>query len=293
MNLGAQPQADEEPTHPRFRERLAEVADQSVRSRRRKMWAIAILVGTIVLAAAATQSPLFDIDEVRVVGAQDLPLDEIRQVAAVEMGRPVLGFDTAEIERRLRSIPAVADAAVSAGWDGVATIEVRERMAAARVATPEGVIVIADDRIVIDLIRPEPTIALGTPGQGEPVVTPPVQAVPEVELSPRLEALIAIEGAMFSIDPGQQVPDVLTDAVALASELPADIEVVTEQIEITVDSLELRTIGGATISIGDARDLDAKFAAVRAFLAQVDLSCLNNLNVRAPTVPVLERIEGC
>ena len=257
------------------------------------MWAAAIVIGGIVLAGAATQSPLFDIDEVRVVGAQDLPLDEIRQVAAVEIGRPVLGFDSAEIERRLRAIPAVADAAVSADWNGVATIEVRERLATARVATPEGVIVIADDRIVIDLIRPEPTIALGTDENGEPVPVTPSQSLPDVELSPRIEGLIEIEGAMFSIDPGQHVPDVLTDAVALASELPDDIGVVVEQIEITVDSLVLRTVGGATVSVGDARDLDAKFAAVRAFLAQVDLSCMKTLNVRAPSVPVLERHEGC
>jgi len=294
MNLEAAPQDEAGPTHPRFRQRLAEVADQSVRSRRRKMWALGIVILAIVLAVAATQSPLLDIDEVRIVGAQDVSLDDIRETASVELGRPVLGFDSAEIERRLRSMPAVADAAVYANWNGVATIEVRERLGAARVATPDGVIVIASDRIVIELIRPEPTIALGTEGQeGLPDIEPEPLAVPEVQLAPQIEELIEIEGAMFSIDPGQSVPDVLTDAVALASELPSDIEVITERIEITVDSLVLRTVGGATISIGDARDLDAKFASIRAFLAQVDLSCLKTLNVRAPSVPVLERNEGC
>ena len=34
-------------------------------------------------------------------------------------------------------------------------------------------------------------------------------------------------------------------------------------------------------------------AAIRAFFAQVELDCLQHLNVQAPTVPVLVRAEAC
>ena len=112
-------------------------------------------------------------------------------------------------------------------------------------------------------------------------------------LPPEIDVLPEIAGAMFSTDRGRQIPDVLDDALRVAAVLPADISSVTDRIEITVDSLVLKVVGGGDIALGDARDLDAKFDAVRAFLAQVDLSCLDTLNVRAPSVPVIRRTPNC
>ena len=117
--------------------------------------------------------------------------------------------------------------------------------------------------------------------------------VPLEPLPPEIDVLPEIAGAMFSTDRGRQIPDVLDDALRVAAVLPADISSVTDRIEITVDSLVLRVVGGGDIALGDARDLDAKFDAVRAFLAQVDLSCLDTLNVRAPSVPVIRRTPNC
>ena len=112
-------------------------------------------------------------------------------------------------------------------------------------------------------------------------------------LPPEIDVLPEIAGAMFSTDRGRQIPDVLDDALRVAAVLPADISSVTDRIEITVDSLVLKVVGGGDIALGDARDLVAKFDAVRAFLAQVDLSCLDTLNVRAPSVPVIRRTPNC
>ena len=88
---------------------------------------------------------------------------------------------------------------------------------------------------------------------------------------------------------GAALPPELADPVLVADSLPPDIARVTERIELSVGGLALRLDGGGLVEFGDARALDAKFDALRAFLAQVDLSCLGEIDVQAPQVPVLTR----
>lgn len=260
-------ESDAEPKpHPRFRERRAEVADQSLRSRNRKLFAAGAVVLALVLAAASTQSPLFDVDDVRIIGAQRAAPDDLRVIAGIELGEPILGLDTQAAVDRLEALPGVASARATKSWRGVVTIEVNERLPVAWIDSPEGIIVVAGDGTVLQV---------------------------EETATAETAALSEIQGAMFSTTAGRQVPDVLQDALAVAAALPADVAAVTDRIEITVDTLVLRVIGGGSIALGDARDLDPKFDAVRAFLAEVDLSCLKMLNVQAPSVPVIVRSPNC
>lgn len=259
---------DAEPAaHPKFRERRAEVADQSLRSRNRKLVAVGAVVLALVLAAASTQSPLFDVDEVRIIGAEAATPDYLRAVAGIELGEPILGLDTDTAVDRLEALPEIATARATKSWGGIVTIEVNERLPVAWIDSPEGTIVVAADGTVLDVV---------TTGEDEIIAS-----LPE------------IQGAMFSTAAGRQVPAVLNDALGVASALPADVVAITDRIEITVDSLVLRVVGGGSIALGDARDLEAKFDTVRAFLAEVDLSCLAMLNVQAPTVPVIVRSPNC
>jgi len=260
-------EADTAP-HPRFRERLAEVEDQSIRRRNRKLTIVGGIIVALVLAAASTQSPLFDVDEVRVIGAQNASPDFLRAVAGIELGEQLLGLETDIAVARLEALPEIESARASTSWDGVVTIEVNERLPVARIDSPEGTILVASDGTVLSVIA-------------------------ELAADDAATDLPEIQGAMFSTSAGTQVPDVLTDALAVATALPADVARLTDRIEITVDSLVLRVTGGGSIAIGDARNLEEKFDAVRAFLAEVDLSCLDTLNVEAPTVPVIVRSSNC
>ena len=142
----------EDATHPRFRERLAEVEDQTIRSRNRKLLGIGAVVALLLLAAASTQSPLFDVDEVRIVGATRTTPDTLRDVAAIDLGTPILGLDTDAAEQRLLALPEVQTASASATWGGVVTIEVNERLPVARIDSDNGVIIVAGDGVVIDVV---------------------------------------------------------------------------------------------------------------------------------------------
>ena len=295
--------------HPKFRERRAEVEDQTQRSRQRKLIVLAGLIALGLLGWAATQSALLDVDEVRIVGAERTSAEYLRDVAGVELGTPVLGLDTNTIEERLALLPEVAAVTVASNWGGLVTVEITERLPVARIESADGTAVIGGDGLVLEIIERIPLgggtglsdtglsdAGLSDAGLSNTGLTNPDEVgdpVPLEPLPPEIDVLPEIAGAMFSTDRGRQIPDVLDDALRVAAVLPADISSVTDRIEITVDSLVLRVVGGGDIALGDARDLDAKFDAVRAFLAQVDLSCLDTLNVRAPSVPVIRRTPNC
>lgn len=250
--------------HPRIQERLEAVEDQQLRNRNRKFIAVGILVFLALLAFGVSRSPFLDVDEVRVIGAARTGPNALRAVAGIDTGVPLLGLDLVQAERRLLALPNVAAVSSTRDWGGVVTIEVTERIPAAMIEMPEGgAIVVSTDGMVIDITEtPDPLLP-------------------------------QISGAMFSVPVGALAPIELADAIAVAAELPSDIGRVTERVQLSVDSLALRLTGGGAVVLGDARDLEAKFDAVRAFLAQVDLSCLEEIDVQAPTVPVLARSEAC
>ncbi len=290
--------------HPKFRERRAEVEDQTQRSRHRKLIVLAGLIALGLLGWAATQSALLDVDEVRIVGAERTSAEYLRDVAGVELGTPVLGLDANTIEERLALLPEVAAVTVASNWGGLVTVEITERLPVARIESADGTAVIGGDGLVLEIIERIPLgggtglsdAGLSDAGLSNTGLTNPDEVgdpVPLEPLPPEIDVLPEIAGAMFSTDRGRQIPDVLDDALRVAAVIPADISSITDRIEITVDSLVLRVVGGGAISLGDARDLHEKFDAIRAFLAQVDLSCLDTLNVRAPSVPVIRRGSNC
>ena len=183
-------------------------------------------------------------------------------------------------------------AQVSKTWTGVVTVEIEEREAVAWIAAPAGRMIVASDGVVIDLEVPEaPINPIASPNQltGDGVV----DLLPAPELGPPDPALVEVGGAMFTSPVGTIVPIEVAGAVAVAANVPEDIASIVERVELRVDSLRLRLVGGGLVELGDDRSLDEKFNAVRAFVAQVDLRCLEQIDVRAPTVPTLERAEAC
>ena len=278
--------------HPKISERRAEVEDQTQRSRTRRLMILTGLVVVVLLAFASTQSALLDVDEVRIVGAERVSTEYLRAAAGVELGTPILGLDTDEIEERLLLLPEVRTVSAATSWRGVVTVEIIERLPVARLDSPDGTVVVASDGLVLSVIDRRVEPADPTLAQ-DPDLGQEATEVDLAPLPPGIAALPEIAGAMFVTERGEQIPEVLNDALTVATELPGDIASITERIDITVDSLVLSTPGGGAISLGDARDLDEKFEAVRAFLAQVDLSCLETLNVRAPSAPVIRRAAGC
>lgn len=249
--------------HPRIKERQVAVQLANLKQRNNRVAAIGALVALVMLAWAMLQSPLFDVDEVRVVGAQTLEPGSVAALSEVSTGDPIFGLDLAMIEDRLEIVPSIASATATKSWGGTVDIEIVERVPSVQFRNGETWLLTAADGMVIShLDSPKP----GVPG---------------------------VRGALFQTAPGRRVPAEVTVSLAVAAAMPTDVAGVVETITQTADSLILDLYGGATIELGDSRNLSEKFAAARAFLAQVELRCVDTIKVQAPTVPVVVRAAGC
>jgi hypothetical protein len=59
------------------------------------------------------------------------------------------------------------------------------------------------------------------------------------------------------------------------------------------DGLTATLTQGGEVRFGDATRLPAKLRSLATVLEQVDLVCLDHVDLRAPGNPVLTRREGC
>jgi hypothetical protein len=58
-------------------------------------------------------------------------------------------------------------------------------------------------------------------------------------------------------------------------------------------ALALDLADGGRVELGDDRQLDLKVEAFRTVVARVDLRCLDTIDLRVPTHPVVTRITSC
>lgn len=134
-----------------------------------KRWLIALAVIVPVAAAIGWLlwfSPWLAVSQVQVTvtSASDvagpLSADEVRAVAQVETGVPLLRIDTGAIEQRVAAMPQVASASVSRSWPDAIIIDVVRR-------TPVALVVSAGGYDVVDasgtVIRTIPVMEEGVP----------------------------------------------------------------------------------------------------------------------------------
>lgn len=251
------------PIDPRIRARRIEVARGEGRRRLRRL-ADAAVVGTVALGfLAALWSPLLDVDEVRISGAERSGADVIADHADIEVGDQLVSVDLGAAGARIAELPWVAEVSLRRGVDGVVAIEVTERVPVAVVPTSTGPhLVDRDGRILAPAAAME-------------------------ELGP----LTALDGVDAQPVPGRYLDDRAEAALRVAARLAEDLP--GALATLGGDDLSGRLAQGGTVRFGDASQLDAKVRSLRTVLDQVDLTCLAVLDLRLPGSPVLTREEGC
>lgn len=104
-------------------------AEAPPRPRRWVRWAVAAAV--VVLAGLAVWlvwfSPVLTVTEVRVLGTQAVPADEVRDAAGRQLGVPLARVDADGIAARVGAIPQIAAVEVRRGWPDVLVVVVAER----------------------------------------------------------------------------------------------------------------------------------------------------------------------
>ena len=108
-------------------------ATPRIRRRRRRSFGRVGLSSAVVVGLVAAGvwlvgfSTVLAVSQVRVAGASVLSDDEVRQVAAVELGTPLSRVDTGQIEERVAALPPVREVSVHRSWPDTITITIAER----------------------------------------------------------------------------------------------------------------------------------------------------------------------
>ena len=244
-----------------------EVADAPGRHRthgRLKTWVIvaAALAGLAVAAFAATYSPIFAADAVRVEGAEHLSAAQVRRIAKVQPGVNVFRLDARQAERRLERNAWVAEAAITTTLPSTVTIEIRERAAAAVAVTDAagGRSIIAGDGTIL------------------------ARAPDTVELP-------LVEGADGVTVPSEGQRSL---GAKVAASLPAVIAHSVESVQAGADGTVMVILaGGVPVSYGEARALTEKGQALQAVLRWAERTGvhLGSIDVRTPGAPTA-RLAG-
>lgn len=244
---------------PRLQARRHQVARQEGRRRLRLIAAVTLAATLAIVAIAAVNSSLLDVERVVVTGASRANPQQVVVATGLDVGQPLLEVRPADVTTAVERVPWVDTARVHRGWRGDVTVAVTERRAV--LAMPTGA--------RFTLVDP-------TGRQLEIVDAPP-------------EGMLVLAGLEASGVPGQAVPAEGVAAVAALERLSPEIAAQTTGLSVAGGQvfLELGPTGRA--EIGDDRDLDAKMVALETVLARVDLTCVSVIDVRVPSAPTVRR----
>ena len=226
------------------------------------MW---ITVGAVAVLLAIgygiAQSPLLDVDEVEVIGAQRTGEDRVLEAAGIDPGTPLLGLNLSGSRESIAALPWVDQVRAGRSWGGKVTFDVAERSAIAQIPV-DGRWAVADLRGRVLQIDPTPwelPVVLFGPVP-EPGGWLAARALPLLEIS---EALIPLQddgiGTISWVD-GRAIVD-------LSGELQAHW--------------------------GGRDDPRGKAVALATFLARVDLHCFEMIDLSIPELPALTPIDDC
>ncbi|MEO6996617.1 MAG: FtsQ-type POTRA domain-containing protein [Terracoccus sp.] len=148
--------------------------------------AVALLLLVGLVAWLGWFSPVFTADTVVVQGASKAQSAQVRRVAAVPLGGPVLRVDTDAVTGRLQADREWADIVVERSLPHTVTITVRPRSAALAVRTSAGTVEVVDgDGFVIR--------SVDAPPKGVPLVTAGTTVVTSAGVTAALQALSALD----------------------------------------------------------------------------------------------------
>ena len=247
---------------PRMRSRRIAVRRDQGRRRLKRFTMVLGVAASLVAGLVAIQSPLLDVDRIRVEGTAHTDVTEVRRVARIDRGDTMAGVDTARSADRIERLPWVERATVTRRWPGTIEIEVTEREPLAVVVVAEGRVALVDeDGRVLEVMRSQ------TP-TGLPEVT----------------------GVRGRVAEGEELGGDVRDALLVLRALSEHLSGVVASVSPDLDAA---LVAGGEIRFGSTQDLDDKIVAVETVLADVDTTCLALLDVRVPGSPALTRHQRC
>lgn len=252
------------PIDPRIRARRAEVRREAGRRRLQRAVDVGLVLAVVAGFAGALRSPLLDVDQVVVTGAARTGRDAVLEAAGIEPGEQLMDLDLGAAGARVAALPWVLDVTVSRRLDGTVRLRVEER-------TPAAVLAVGDGVLLVD-------------GTGR-VIGPPADGTPP--------DLVRLDGpGLAGLAAGDQLPEAALAALGVAAQLAERLPGAVTSLHAGPDLTGTLAVGGEVV-LGGPERLAAKLRSLATVLDQVDLTCLETVDLRAPGNPVLTRAQGC
>jgi cell division protein FtsQ len=225
-------------------------------ARRRPRLVAAVLVGALLVAGFVAWlgwfSSVLTVSRVEVTGVSAGAAAQVRKLAGVPLGGPLMRVDTDAVARRLVEGKAWSEVAVSRSLPDTVVIDVTPRVAVLAVRNPQG---------QVDVVDREGFAfrTVATPPQGVPLVSSGSAQVTEAGVTAALQALGSLESALRA--------DVSGVSVSSA-----------DQVSFTVQAGERRK----TVVWGGAGEGERKAKLVKILLPEPG----STIDVSVPSSPV-------
>ena len=233
-----------------------EVRRFTKRSRMRRIaWIVGLgsIVALVVLVVAAAYSPLMALREVRVEGANRIPVDQLTAAFADQLGTPLPLITSEDVHRSLADFSLIETYSTETIPPGTLVVRIVERTPVGVVDTSRGLELVDAAGVVID--RPE------TRPEGMPLI--------------ETEGGVAGEG--------------FRAAAAVVRSLPADVRSQLERVTAaTADDVRFDLVGGANVVWGSADDSGLKATVLARLMQAAPPDQVSRYDVSAPMSPVTE-----
>jgi cell division protein FtsQ len=242
----------------RLRARRVEVLREQ--GRRRLRWVL-VVGGVLVLLLAVLvglRSPLFDVDHVRIEGAERTSVRAVLEAADVPTGDPLVAVDQGRIAEAVEALPWVSDAEVHRDWPGSVVIEVVERR-------PAAVVTRASDLLLVD--------------QSGWVLA-------EATRRPAELATVELTEDAGELVPGDQLAPEELSALVLAARAPEALRLAPGTVRQDDGDLLWVVDGVGRFRFGTLAELEAKFVAASVVLERLGGAIGGELDLREPSAVV-------
>lgn len=247
----------------RLRKRRVDVRRDAGRRRLQRLGAVGVILAVLLVAYGISRSPLLAVHTVRITGATNVSVAQVRKVTGITEGVAMTDVSPGDATRALEGLPWVSESRVRRDWPRDVHITIVERIPVAQVDTGKSWLIVDEAGSVLE----------ARPG--------PVSILPTIAGLKAVDPGHTIAHASLLVPVVTRLPDTLRDEVA-------DVRLAT------AGNAELRLHSGAVVLIGGTDKLPAKFSAAATVLADVPAmgdGC--TLDVVVPESPVVTPAAGC
>ena len=227
----------------------------------RKVTAISLVFIVLLGLYSATQSELLDVDEIDVLitGGNEISSNEIIELSGISLSQSMISVDSDEAKSLVMNNPWIEDVEINKEWPSTISIWVDLRQAFAYVVTLEGASATIDEKgTVLNLFK---------------------SGSPDDFVSLLVEELA---------EPGNKILGIEM-LLAATEAITPDLKEWIKIISPTASGVRAELQGSVFVDLGITEDFSTAMNDLKAVLGQVELMCIQSIDVSVRENPIIER----